>query len=278
MSRSRSKSVVKRKSKWGFLCASVGDCKCFRWSKTARTVEDITHGNRQNVSNASDCGGRIGPYLEGDLPDLRNLMTFFSFVEDGDLVLLMSDGVHDNLDPQSLGLRPRDACPSFPEPKEWEELTYEEAEGSKEDYQTKWLQSAINKHFRPVDALEAEGKTREELDAARAMFVSEVHAYILDHCIKTTLSSRDFMESNPSKELPCDYVAYPGKMDHTTLSIFTVGSVSADQKEGILETNRLKKEREQGGKKDESRTLLRAEMEKERDEGKRASARHSLMA
>ena len=31
----------------------------------------------------SDCGGRIGPYIDGKDPDLRNLQTFFSFMDDG---------------------------------------------------------------------------------------------------------------------------------------------------------------------------------------------------
>ena len=36
------------------------------------------------------------------LPDLRNLSLYYHEFEEGDLLLLMSDGVHDNLDPEVL--------------------------------------------------------------------------------------------------------------------------------------------------------------------------------
>ena len=32
----------------------------------------------------------------------------YQAVDEGDIIIVMSDGVHDNLDPQTLGLSPRD--------------------------------------------------------------------------------------------------------------------------------------------------------------------------
>ena len=40
-------------------------------------------------------------------PDLRNLAVNFTAVNEGDIIAVMSDGVHDNLDPQTLGYSPR---------------------------------------------------------------------------------------------------------------------------------------------------------------------------
>jgi hypothetical protein len=50
---------------WAFVCASVGDCKAFCWTPSSGKLQDITVGNRTNLTDASDPGGRIGPYLQG---------------------------------------------------------------------------------------------------------------------------------------------------------------------------------------------------------------------
>ena len=47
-------------------------------------------------------------YITGIWPDLRNLSVFYELVEEGDIIATMSDGVHDNLDPQVQGYMPRD--------------------------------------------------------------------------------------------------------------------------------------------------------------------------
>lgn len=60
-----------------FVCASVGDCKAFHWNEQSSVVTDVTYGNRKNAIDARDCGGRLGPYLDGGQPDLRNLRSFF---------------------------------------------------------------------------------------------------------------------------------------------------------------------------------------------------------
>jgi len=93
---------------WAFICASVGDCKAFCWSPSTGKFTDITLGNRTNLTDATDPGGRIGPYLPGGTPDLRNLDLYFHPCSKGDIILVLSDGVHDNLDPQQLGKLPKD--------------------------------------------------------------------------------------------------------------------------------------------------------------------------
>lgn len=57
------------------------------------------------AADATDPGGRLGPadYQRPVVPDLRNLQLVFAYLEPGDAVVLMSDGVHDNLDPVFLG-------------------------------------------------------------------------------------------------------------------------------------------------------------------------------
>lgn len=54
-----------------------------------------------------DPGGRLGPYLENDQPDLRNMSLFFVSCHEGDLILAVTDGVSDNFDPVYLGRTPQ---------------------------------------------------------------------------------------------------------------------------------------------------------------------------
>lgn len=74
---------------------SIGDCKAFKFSADGQVTE-ITEGNRQNVSDARDPGGRIGPHLNDGSPDLRNLSVYYCDCEENDVIALLSDGVHDN--------------------------------------------------------------------------------------------------------------------------------------------------------------------------------------
>ena len=89
------------------MCASVGDCKAFYYSIKEKSFFEITIGNRQNVTDARDCGGRLGPADPiNNLPDLRNLKVYSSLLAENDIVIIVSDGVHDNLDPQLRGIPP----------------------------------------------------------------------------------------------------------------------------------------------------------------------------
>ena len=49
----------------------------------------------------TDPGGRLGPYQGREQkPDLRNLCCYYHPCEPGDLLIIVSDGVYDNLDPE----------------------------------------------------------------------------------------------------------------------------------------------------------------------------------
>ena len=91
---------------------------------------------RKTVCDARDSGGRLGPANNEKAADplycadLSNLSLFGLPCEEGDLIVLMTDGVHDNLDPQHLGKRPVDMPRSMNlEPVEsWENVDQEKAE------------------------------------------------------------------------------------------------------------------------------------------------------
>lgn len=68
---------------YALVFASVGDCKAFHWSYQSGRVTDITFGNRLNVRDARDPGGRLGPYVGQGEPDLRNLKCYFHPCHEG---------------------------------------------------------------------------------------------------------------------------------------------------------------------------------------------------
>jgi len=187
--------------RWGLLCASVGDCKAFLASPKHRRVTDVTNGNRNNVTDTRDPGGRLGPYVGHGWPDLRNLKLYFVPAEEDDIAVLMSDGVHDNLDPQTLGKTPQEL--DLPN-NSWDELSHEALIRAKATYMTNLLSSIVFNEDYPSP--------------------SAITNSLINHCMEVTRKAREFMEKNPHKKQPNDYVEFPGKMDHTTCISFVIGN------------------------------------------------------
>jgi len=159
-----------------------------------QTVEDLTFDSREGSLSESDCGGRLGPFLDGQKPDLRNLALKYAELIAGDLLFLVSDGVHDNLEPYQLGIPPKDLDLKV---KDWSELP-DRGEMVKEKYRVDLLKKLI--HSVP-----------EEQQTP-----SELVQIILNHCLKVNRKAAQWMTENPTKRIPTNYYEYPGKMDHTT--------------------------------------------------------------
>ncbi|EGG25356.1 protein phosphatase 2C-related protein [Cavenderia fasciculata] len=190
---------------WEFVLASVGDCKAYVLS--GGEVCDITEGNRMSL-DPKDCGGRLGPHLEEGKPDLRNLNIFCASVNTGDLIILTTDGIYDNLDPLHLGKTPQDMSKVFNlTGSKWADVDLTKAFQAKTAFTTSFLESILT-----------------DLDEP-----SKIANRLIQHCWNTTESSRDFLENNPGKRLPQDYNKYPGKMDHTTCICFRVGEFDLDE-------------------------------------------------
>ncbi|GAM17930.1 hypothetical protein SAMD00019534_011050 [Acytostelium subglobosum LB1] len=184
---------------WEFVLASVGDCKAYLI--TDGEVSDITEGNRVSL-DAKDCGGRLGPHLDEGKPDLRNLNVFCASVNQGDIILLVTDGVHDNLDPSHLGKTPADMSKEFNlSGAKWADVDLSKAVQAKTAFTTNFLETMLQGITSP----------------------SEITHKLINHCWDTTQTSRNFMETMSGKRLPQDFVKYPGKMDHTTCICFRVG-------------------------------------------------------
>eukprot|EP01125_Pyxidicula_operculata_P009973 TRINITY_DN3286_c0_g1_i2.p1 TRINITY_DN3286_c0_g1~~TRINITY_DN3286_c0_g1_i2.p1 ORF type:complete len:1041 (-),score=173.71 TRINITY_DN3286_c0_g1_i2:514-3636(-) len=190
---------IESSKEYAFTFLSLGDCKVFHYDRSNKKLYDVTYANRISARNASDCGGRIGPCdgPQGD-PDLRNLTYYFAPCNIGDLLIVTTDGLYDNLDPEHLGIPPIQVDPTLPSTCEtWDSiLNNEEAHRLKETYAVK--------------------KMSEILMNINLQSPVEVINSLIQHALKTTYNSRSFMENNPDKAEPRDYVNYPGKMDHTT--------------------------------------------------------------
>lgn len=225
---------------WAFLWAGVGDCKAYLYSCRRGSFRDLTAENRFGSKNAQDCGGRLGPATIDKQPDMRNFQVDLVACEEGDLLLLVSDGVHDNLDPRVLGFQPSD----LGQEGTWEEMdpAYHAALAS--TYSTRLLASLA----RLKDVSTAEGETRDSAEGSDStdghlMLPEAPEGWefsgsvapgeelkcrplverILAHCRSVNKKAIDFMRENPNEELPTNYSLYPGKMDHTTCLCFRVG-------------------------------------------------------
>jgi len=181
-----------------FVFGSLGDCKAFIYRTRYDDVIDLTEDNRGLSLSPTDCGGRLGPYIDGSLPDLRNFMLKHVSCEEEDLILVVSDGVHDNLDPQQLGVNARDAGLDV---DNWSDANAEAAEQARSSYRVKLL----------GDIIRAVSRSPEHI-------VPEV----LKHCLKTNQNAVKWMQEHKGKRLPFDYKSYPGKMDHTTCVCFKI--------------------------------------------------------
>jgi hypothetical protein len=177
----------------------------FLYSAATGKVEDLTSKNREEVEDAKDPGGRIGPYLgEGD-PDLRNLAFGASEVADGDILIAVSDGVHDNLDPPTLGMVPSSlGFEGKVEHADWKDLPKEAAATARTHHMCTKIAGIVSELPRANPALIAKALVR--------------------HCQEVTEKSRDWMEQNPDGVLAShSYAEFPGKMDHCSCIAIRIG-------------------------------------------------------
>ena len=188
-----------------FACVNVGDCKAFHVSPETQSIMEVTRCNRSNAKDATDPGGRLGPYLDEGAPDLRNLQLFCYECKPGDFLVIVSDGVYDNLDPHHDGLSPIDLgleCAT------WDQVRDEVADNIIADYRIACLRLLLF--------------TEHEGDGS-PLTPQRITNTLLHHAYDNTQTSRDWMATHPGKRLPDDYVRFPGKMDHTTCVTIQIG-------------------------------------------------------
>jgi hypothetical protein len=197
--------------RFAFVFACVGDVKVFHCAVRPDghcTVTDVTRGDIKSQSSeakfrAEDPGGRMGPQLpesaidargKGTRADLRNLYTRCVPCARGDIFLMMSDGVGDNLDPEVLGQPSKSGVP-------WKDISEADQRAEKSEWAANYLSTTMR-------------KCRFNL--------TEFVRVVIRFCADTTRPSRRFMEANPGRSLPTDYTEFSGKQDHTSIIAFSV--------------------------------------------------------
>lgn len=184
--------------RWVLVSVSIGDCKSFLLRNG--TALEISPSQRSSL-NVRDPGGRIGTtneaYPSESWPEVGNMMINFSIVEPGDILIYVSDGVHDNLNPSLLGVNPGDIAEFFVG-KNWSELGVDDGN----NLISKWR----------LEKLAQVCKQTTDL--------SQLASSIIGYCEQTTQRARQAMEKN-EKDVPKD----SGKMDHVSVLVYRVPSL-----------------------------------------------------
>jgi len=199
---------------WMIIAICVGDCKAFLYSNKEKKVIDlIEKENFDSVSMLKDISGSIGPSKNGE-PNLENLKIVVQACEPDDLLILLTDGVHDNLDPEILGKSPKEFELNH---DLWSNVDQEVCSTIKKNYMLKKLKEIIEMNDNP----------------------KEVSQNMINHCVNITSASREFLVENPNSILTNDYVNYPGKMDHATVVSHKIGKIAKkDRKKNIVKKAR----------------------------------------
>jgi serine/threonine protein phosphatase PrpC len=210
--------------KWCLVNVNVGDGKVFIWNKTSKTVREISNRLAPSPSDARDPGGRLGPYIYQGAPDLRDLSFSHAFCGEDDFVILCSDGVYDNFDPEMAGLQPKDVSSLVGNGAG--SVSNLVSELRPEQIKGRWdqLDAHTSAELRAACRIRTLEQIIEGGDAspnARSLMRS-----VVNFCVRQTRSVREFYEQNPNQVVPNDYQQYPGVMDHLTCLAFQVGNVS----------------------------------------------------
>lgn len=196
---------------YGVVFANVGDCKAYIWNAETKAVVDLTSGNRTNLRDPKDPGGRLGPFI-GSGPDLRNLSSGFWPLRQGDVFFVCTDGVHDNFDPESLGITPAAASKRIKK----HPLATKEIRAAGKTAAGSW-DSVPHDKIEPLKVLFQTELLKDIITSSGAITAASIVSACVQNAIQTTAPSRNWMEADPRNNEPADHVAYPGKMDHTTI-------------------------------------------------------------
>ncbi len=86
----------------GACLVAVGNVHAFLVRAATGVVLELTAGSLSGAKNPNDTCGRLGPYVDGGDPDLRNLQRYFCECREGDWIWLVTDSVVRNCDVAAL--------------------------------------------------------------------------------------------------------------------------------------------------------------------------------
>lgn len=210
-------SALTNHLKWCLVCVNVGDSKAFIWNRTNKSVREVT--NKSAPFDMKDPGGRLGPYIYQGAPDLRDLAFSYAFCSEEEFVILCTDGVYDNFDPELSGHLPKDVPTLVGNSAASAAL----ADIRPEQIKARWDQLDTNTSAELRAAYRA--KTLESIIDGGDPSARSIMRSVINHCIRQTRSAREYLEQNAAQRLPSDHQQFPGSMDHLTCLAFQVGPV-----------------------------------------------------
>ena len=202
------------KKRWVFVGISVGDSLIYRYSSSSMEVTELTVSDR--TGGVRDAGGCLG----GKEPDLRNLTFHFCLANEGDIFIAVSDGVHDNLDPEVLKCSLDDVGYSG-DKESWRDLDSDE-------------KNIIKRKFK-------EEKLLEIIDNVDDLNPMSLTNSIMDYIVETTRNQREGYEQGSKLQRDWDKMKEQerndlnkwvqdtlknsiGKFDHVTCLCIQAGS------------------------------------------------------
>jgi hypothetical protein len=198
-----------------FLGVGIGDCKCYRWSKSTGLCEEITQD--PPAKHMRDPGGFLGVDSPANL-----VFAYLAPLNDGDIMIAMTDGIHDNLGPATLKISPRYFGFTY---DDWQDLEDDEPVQTRE----------VKRQFRQRRLEQLLGAYSEQVST------QAVVERILDYTVQITGPLRsaeenglrlqrlwDTMEPAEAQKLKREVMQLqrtaPGKYDHATVFAIKVGA------------------------------------------------------
>jgi len=202
-------------ARWVFVGISVGDSLIYRYSVKGKCVTELTMSDR--TGGVRDAGGSLG----GPDPDLRNLTYHCCLVDEGDLLIAVSDGVHDNLDPEVLQVPLEEAGISDPNITGWNQVD----DSTKNEKKRKFKENKLCQIIESV----SDPKSPELIANAVINFVVETTKSQREGYEKGSLLQRDWaimpeQERDALNKWVQETLKHPvGKFDHVTCLVSQIG-------------------------------------------------------
>ena len=193
-----------RLSQSGFDYAAVGDCKLYQIRKeddSYKVIADPLSSQRPDSTRKTRTGGRLG-----DNQNLDNLTAGHLWVKHGDIIVMCSDGLHDNLDPEVLKLPLHEAVD-----KVWR--GYVDLDSLPDTWEA--LQKDTPEFCQEVRQLYAHQVLCEHIKET----AHETTQSLAQYCFEVTDKERTFMVEKRHAKPPEDI---PGKVDHVSIIVIMV--------------------------------------------------------
>jgi hypothetical protein len=199
-------------NRWIFVGGTVGDSLIYRYSHQTAEVLEVSQSDR--TLGVRDSGGALG----GAEPDLRNLLCYSCLLEEGDYILAMSDGVHDNLDPEVLGLTPADL--GHRDVSDWRSFDSKLKSTVKNTFKERKLSDIIG-----VDPPSAEFISKRVIDFVVETTRVQREAYEAGGLLQRDWNKMAEKERNELNQWVQTTLKHPiGKFDHVTCLCVRIGN------------------------------------------------------